>query len=55
MEKVTDAGYKHTRKNNKILKKKKKLDAYHNLYAQSDTLLPADVFKKFRNYCIEIF
>ena len=28
---------------------------YHNLYAQTDTLLLADVFENFRNKCIEIF
>ena len=33
----------------------KNLDEYHNLYAQNDTLLLADVFKNFRNKCIEIY
>ena len=27
----------------------------HDLYVQSDTLLLADVFEKFRNKCIEIY
>ena len=27
---------------------------YHKLYAQSDTLLLADVFEKFRNMCLEM-
>ena len=33
----------------------KNLGEYHDLYVQSDTLLLADVFEKFRNTCIEIF
>ena len=28
---------------------------YHELYAKSDTLLIADVFKNFRNMCLEIY
>ena len=28
---------------------------YHDLHVQTDTLLLADVFKKFRNTCIEIY
>ena len=28
---------------------------YHDLYAQSDTLLLADVFKNFRDKCIKIY
>ena len=27
---------------------------YHDLYAQSDTLLPTDAFEKFRNMCFDI-
>ena len=33
----------------------KKLGEYHNLYAQTDTLLLADVLENFRNKCIEIY
>ena len=28
---------------------------YHDLYVQTDTLLPADVFENFRNRCVEIY
>ena len=31
------------------------LGNYHDLYVQSDTLLVADVFEKFRSKCIEIY
>ena len=31
------------------------IDDYHDLHVQTDTLLLADVFKKFRNTCIEIY
>ena len=30
----------------------KNFGKYHNLYAQSDTLLLADVFENFRNMCL---
>ena len=33
----------------------KHLGEYHNLHAQSDTLLLADVFENFRNKCLEIY
>ena len=35
--------------------KKNNLGDYHDLYLQSDTLLLADMFEKFRNKCIEIY
>ena len=35
--------------------KLKNLDHYLDLYVQSDTLLLTDVFRNFRNKCIEIF
>ena len=35
--------------------KLKNLDDYLDLYVQSDTLLLTDVFRNFRNKCIEIF
>ena len=28
---------------------------YHDLYVQTDTLLLADVFEKFRDKCLEIY
>ena len=31
------------------------LGEYHDLYVQSDTLLLADVFEKFRKTCLEIY
>ena len=35
--------------------KLKRLDDYHDLYVQIDTLLLADIFEHFRNKCIEIY
>ena len=35
--------------------KLKNFGDYHDLYVQSDTLLLADVFEKFRNKGIEIY
>ena len=51
---ITDVDYRHA----KIVFKefnKKNLGDYHDFYGQSDTLLLADVFEKFRNKCIEIY
>ena len=31
------------------------LDKYHDLYVQTDTLLLADFYEKFRDKCIEIY
>ena len=33
----------------------KKVGKYHDLYVQTDTLLLADVYEKFRDKCIEIY
>ena len=54
MEDITDTDYKHA---NKVFKelKLKHLGEYHDLYVQSDTLLPADVFENFRNMCIKVY
>ena len=54
IKEITDEDYIHAPKvfeefNNKSL------GEYHNLYVQNDTLLPEDVFKNFRNKCIEIY
>ena len=54
MEVITDLDYEHA---NKMFKEFKinNLGEHHNLYVESDTLLLADVFEKFRNKCIEIY
>ena len=54
MENITDVDYRHA---NKVFKnfKLKNLGDYDDMYAQTDTLLLADVFKNFRNMCIEIY
>ena len=54
MEDITDVDHRHA---NKVFKKfkLKHLGDYHDFYAQSDTLLLADVFENFRNKCIEIY
>ena len=54
MEHNTDAGYKYAKRVCKDFKIKN-LGEYHDLYAQGDTLLLADVFSKFRNMCLEIY
>ena len=54
MEDITDKDYAHAQK---VFKKfgLKILGDHHDLYVQCDTLLLADVFKNFRNKCIEIY
>ena len=54
LEDITDADYRNA---NKVFKecKLKHLGEYDDLYAQSDTLLLADVFENFRNMCIEVY
>ena len=54
MEKITDIDCKHANKVFKKFKLKNRGD-YHDLYAQKDTLLLADVFEDFRKKCIEIY
>ena len=51
---ITDIDYRHAKR---VFKNRnnKNLGDYHDLYVQSDTLLLADVFKIFRNKCIEIY
>ena len=54
MEDITDADYVHAKRvcNNFRIEN---LGEYHDLYVQSDTLLFDDVFKNFRNMCLEIY
>ena len=49
MEDITDIDYEHAKKFVKFLKKK-----YHDLHAQTHTLLLTDVFKIFRIICLKI-
>ena len=54
MENIDNIYYRH---DNNVFKKfkLKNLGEYHDLYVQSDTLLLADVFEKFRNMCIKVY
>ena len=54
MKNIDDIDYRH---GNNVFKrfKLKNLGEYQDLYAQSDTLLLADVFKNFRNTCLELY
>ena len=54
MEDITDVDHRHIRRVFESLKNKD-LGDYHDLYVQSDGLLPADVSESFRNKCIEIY
>ena len=54
LEDITDKDYAHAQKVWEVFEINK-LGEYHNLYVQSDTLLLADVFEKFRDTCIEIY
>ena len=53
-EGITDEDFAHYQKVCKVFKIKN-LGKYHDLYVQSNTLLLADVFKNFRDKCIEIY
>ena len=52
MENIEDIDYRH---GNNVFNKFKlnNLGEYHDLYVQSDTLLLADVFEKFRDMCLK--
>ena len=50
-EGITDEDYAHAQKVWKV-SKIKNLGEYYDLYAQSDTLLPADVYENSRDECI---
>ena len=52
LEGIRDTDYAHARKVCKVFGIKK-CGQYHDLYAQSDTLLLADVFEDFRNMCLD--
>ena len=54
LEDITDKDYEHAQKVWEVFEIKN-LGEYHDLYVQSDTLLLADVFEKFRDKCIEIY
>ena len=54
MGNIIDGDYKHAKKLCKNFEIKN-LGEYHDLFAQSNIILLADVFKNFRNKCIEIY
>ena len=54
IEDITDVDHRHVKRVFKNLKNKH-LGYNRDLYAQTDTLLLADVFENFRNQCIEIY
>ena len=51
-ENITDEEYANAQKVSDTFKRKT-LGEYNDLYVQSDTLLLADVYKNFRDTCIE--
>ena len=53
-ENISDADYEHVQKVWEVFEIKN-LGEYHDLYAQRDTVLFADVFEKFRDKCAEIY
>ena len=54
MEDIRDVDHRHAKRVFKNLNNKNVGD-YHDLYVQSNTLLLADIFKKFRNMCIKVY
>ena len=54
LENITDKDYIHAQKVFEEFKLKN-LGKYHDLYVQSDTLLLANVFDKFKNKCFKIY
>ena len=54
MENITETDYIHA---NNVFKtfRPNNLDDYHDLHVQTDTLLLADVFEKFRKVCIKTY
>ena len=54
LEDISDKGYNHAQKVWDVFEIRN-LGEYHDLFVQTDTLLLADVFEKFRDTCIEIY
>ena len=54
LEDISDEDYKHAQKVWDVFKIKN-LGEYHDLFVQSDTLLLSDIFKNFRNMCLNIY
>ena len=54
MKGISDEDYAHAQKVWEVSGIKNRGE-YHDLYAQGDTLLLADVFENFRNMCLEIY
>ena len=54
MEDITDVDYRHAERVIKNLNNEN-LGEYHDLYAQSDTLLLPDVFENFRKTCLKVY
>ena len=54
LEDISDKNYLHVQKVWDVFQIKS-LGEYHDLYVQTDTLLLADVYEKFRDKCIEIY
>ena len=54
LEDFSDKEYLHAQKVWDVFQIRN-LGEYHDLYVQTDTLLPADVFEKFGDTCIEIY
>ena len=54
LEDISDKDYLHGQKVWDVFEIRN-LGEYHDLYVQSDALLLADVFEKFRDKCIEIY
>ena len=54
LEVISDEEYTHVRKVCDIFKIRN-LGEYHYLYAQSNTLMLADIFENFRNMCLNIY
>ena len=54
MEYITDVDYKYAERVFKNLNNENLVE-YHDLYAQSDTVLLADVFENFRKTCLKVY